>query len=46
MPLYTYQMAKKPWLVWLSGLSAGLGTKGCQLLVIPGMCLGCRPSLP
>ena len=35
----------QPWLVWLSGLRAGLRTKG-SLCSIPsqGMCLGCGPG--
>ena len=34
-----------PWLVWLSGLSAGLRTKGSQVrFPSQGTCLRCRPG--
>ena len=38
---------RAPWLVWLSGLSAGLRTERSQVAgSIPGQgtCLGCRPG--
>ena len=33
-----------PWLVWLSGLSAGLQTKELPVIPSQGTGLGCRPS--
>ena len=37
------RIGEKPWLVWLSGLRAGLQTKGSSIPT-KGTCLGCRPG--
>ena len=43
---FIQQISIEPWLVWLSGLSAGLWTKGSRVwFPVMGSCLGCRPGL-
>ena len=42
---FIFEREIQPWLVQLSGLSAGLQTKGSPVqFPVQGMCLGCRPG--
>ena len=43
--LFPYKISLNAWLVWLSGLSAGLQIKGLPVqFPVRGTCLGCGPG--